>query len=568
MQCATCGKPVDAATLLMLVTAKVELGEERRTILAQLRNVLASMPLVTPAARAHFGRSGPSGKIAALLAVQASGDASEFPASILEMIYVRADLDLRIEIVRTLGMAGSEESVRVLSRIIEEEQDPTVLRAFGEKLGDGKVDEITYPSLEVMAGKPRAVAPGLEVKPPAMPIREVDARPPAMPPLDLKLPSNAVKEQDARAFGAFLDPRMPSHSPVGPDRPVSNPPPSLFGTYPPSNRELPAAPLEDIFGGEHDAFDTQLDRLIQPLPEDDAPTQQIQPLSVAQPTEQPVQAHQPTDAPRTTEPTEELTVLDSFMQIDEPKMPDVRVAVPLTAPPTRRSSRTWLRALVVAMVAALAGAAVTVGLLVALGKVGIMGAGAHLPGPGDRNEKTANVRPVKPHEKTGEKVPQVITEPAPPQGQDTPDQGPEAVELTYVAIASTEHRKYPASNMADGDSSTVWQESKGAWAIGPLLTFEFDRPVILVKIGIIVGYDAAGEGKGDPFEENNRLKEAILEFGDGTTQTVTFADERGLQFVQVAPHKAMKQLSLRIKDTYRGSRYNDNAIAEVQLWGY
>lgn len=593
VQCPSCGKTVDSATLLMLVTAKVEMGEERQTILAQLRSVLSSMPSVTPAARAHFGRAGPSGKVASLITVQASGDASEFPASVLEMSYVRADRSLKVEIVRTLGMAGTEDSVRVLQRIIEEEKDPDVLKSFGESMGhgDANVDEITFPSLEVDPKSKKNI-------------------PPPAPAKNLKLPPRHIEEKDAREAEAVFDSRRPSDSPLGPDRPVSNPPPSLLGSVPPGASSSSTESIEEIFDVGDEAFG-ELDMAIDNVKKE--PSEQTPPPLVPPKEKKPPQTPEPTpqQAPpqQTPEPTPQQATPEQPQAPASPTpapVPDPgRVATPRPAGRKRKNPvATVLVGLFVAVVGVVLGGGATVGLLWGLGFVGQPDDDGQVTTTSGMKEHTEqsgpSARPAGPQQEQDQEETEQAT-PAQQDDQEETEEGQEDTEdgqeteeagadeqagdqeetpapvaappagggakLAYEVSANSQHSKYPASNLSDGDVSTVWQEQKGEWSVGQKLHVEFDEPHTLTKLGIVVGYDLVHDKKGDLWPQNNRAKSLQITLSDGTEVQADLEDDRKMQWIALPASEPVSEIMLKITDVYRGSKYNDNAISEIQIWG-
>jgi len=140
--------------------------------------------------------------------------------------------------------------------------------------------------------------------------------------------------------------------------------------------------------------------------------------------------------------------------------------------------------------------------------------------------------------------------------------------LTYEASASSQHRKYPASNIGDGNPATVWQEAKGEKPLRKFLFLAFPEEVTVTRIGIVIGFDEAGGKHGDMFPLNNRLKKAEFQFSDEKVMFREFEDKRGMQYFDLSPPHRTRHLKITILDVYKGSWFYDNAIAEVETWGH
>ena len=156
---------------------------------------------------------------------------------------------------------------------------------------------------------------------------------------------------------------------------------------------------------------------------------------------------------------------------------------------------------------------------------------------------------------------------APPQA----DIEPKPVESHIVAFessASSQHRKYPASGVGDGNPSTVWQEDKGQKPLKQFLFLAFPEQITVIRIGVMTGYNDASGKLGDMFPLNNRLKKVEIAFSDGKVLFHEFADEREMQYFDLEPAHLTTSLKITVLEVYRGTWFYDNAIAEVEVWGY
>jgi hypothetical protein len=164
--------------------------------------------------------------------------------------------------------------------------------------------------------------------------------------------------------------------------------------------------------------------------------------------------------------------------------------------------------------------------------------------------------------KPGEAVqPQPQPQPGPPSPTNEP------VKLAFSITASSLNKDFPASNMIDGDPKTVWQEKKGEKPLNHTITLTFDREVTVTSMSFITGYDDPEGDRGDMFPLNNRLKKVGVQFSDGSTRELSFADRRGKQIIIIAPPVKTKEIVLTILEVYKGSWFYDNAIAEIEVEG-
>ena len=177
-----------------------------------------------------------------------------------------------------------------------------------------------------------------------------------------------------------------------------------------------------------------------------------------------------------------------------------------------------------------------------------------------RQRVTRPVEPVEPV-KAGGGAPEELEE----------EPGKKAVEshiLSFEASSSSQHRKYPASNIGDGNPATVWQEAKGEKPLRKFLFLTFPDEVTVTRIGIVTGFDNAGGKHGDMFPLNNRLKKAEIEFSDEKVMFREFEDTREMQYFELSPPHRTRNIKITILEVFRGSWFYDNAIAEIEIWGH
>jgi hypothetical protein len=124
---------------------------------------------------------------------------------------------------------------------------------------------------------------------------------------------------------------------------------------------------------------------------------------------------------------------------------------------------------------------------------------------------------------------------------------------------------FGAANAIDGDQSTAWRvEGDG---VGKTLTFEFGRPVHLVAIGLLPGYDKVDPVSGaDRFRQNRRVSAARYAFSDGSALDVSFSDEAAVQFVDLDVETTTVEVEITASTAGAGRDFTP--ISEVTFTGW
>ncbi|MEK7673020.1 MAG: hypothetical protein AAB373_03980 [Patescibacteria group bacterium] len=122
---------------------------------------------------------------------------------------------------------------------------------------------------------------------------------------------------------------------------------------------------------------------------------------------------------------------------------------------------------------------------------------------------------------------------------------------------------YEPAMVADQDFSTSWCTANGG-ARGELVV-TFQEFVKAENVGIMPGF-----GRDDViYFQNNRIKELEISFatnGDfGEPKIVEFSDDYKMHFIDLDGQE-FHQVKFVIKDVYKGSKYGDTCIAEVDFW--
>lgn len=123
--------------------------------------------------------------------------------------------------------------------------------------------------------------------------------------------------------------------------------------------------------------------------------------------------------------------------------------------------------------------------------------------------------------------------------------------------------RYDASNVLDRDQATSWVEGATGPGIGEQLVLSFSQPINVVRLGLDIGFDRDDS----IFAANNRVHRVNLLFSDGSKQSIEFADQRGVQYIQL-DRVTTDVIIIIIDSVYAGTKYDDTCIAEVEVWGY
>jgi Mg-chelatase subunit ChlD len=120
---------------------------------------------------------------------------------------------------------------------------------------------------------------------------------------------------------------------------------------------------------------------------------------------------------------------------------------------------------------------------------------------------------------------------------------------------------YRAAHLADGKDSTCWAEGAEGPGIGEWVQFGFDTPKTVKALKIIAGYPKTAA----VFQANNRVKKVMIVFSDGESQTATLADQKEFQRVLIDRDKPTRFVKLVIMEVYKGTKYDDTCVSEVEF---
>lgn len=138
-----------------------------------------------------------------------------------------------------------------------------------------------------------------------------------------------------------------------------------------------------------------------------------------------------------------------------------------------------------------------------------------------------------------------------------------SADATSVMPANDGSNIYRAESAADGDEKTSWQEGEQGDGIGSTLTLHFDREYSVRYLVMKLG-----NWRSDSlYEENNRPKTLSIMLGEESVQ-VTVPDEKKEVCVTLSRDVKASDVTLRVDDVYKGSKYDDTCIAEISVRGY
>lgn len=120
---------------------------------------------------------------------------------------------------------------------------------------------------------------------------------------------------------------------------------------------------------------------------------------------------------------------------------------------------------------------------------------------------------------------------------------------------------YSPGQVIDQDFSTSWVEAVSGDGIDEWIKMQFSAPAQINILGIVPGFARDN----DIYLENNRIKSFELEFSDGTTINEELIDRYGMHFVAF-PMIDTDYIKLTIKSVYKGSKYEDSPMAELDIW--
>lgn len=132
------------------------------------------------------------------------------------------------------------------------------------------------------------------------------------------------------------------------------------------------------------------------------------------------------------------------------------------------------------------------------------------------------------------------------------------------ASSILEAAKYSPQKIRDGDYATAWVEGDKGSGLNQWLEIfnqsNYPDRNIYKSLKIINGY-AKSEAT---YKTNNRVRKALLEFSDGQKQIIELKDTMEPQIVTFN-ESIIQSVKLTILDVYKGTKYNDTCISEIEF---
>lgn len=118
---------------------------------------------------------------------------------------------------------------------------------------------------------------------------------------------------------------------------------------------------------------------------------------------------------------------------------------------------------------------------------------------------------------------------------------------------------YIAANVLDGSLTTAWVEGVSGPGVGEWIRLDFDLEVPLSRARITPGYFKSAKA----WAHNNRVASATLHFSDGSSRSISFADQMEAQSFELGGIKT-RWVRMTIENIYGGTvDSEDTPISEI-----
>ncbi len=121
--------------------------------------------------------------------------------------------------------------------------------------------------------------------------------------------------------------------------------------------------------------------------------------------------------------------------------------------------------------------------------------------------------------------------------------------VSSSALAGTPTASFQATNLLDGDLSTVWTEGADGLGVGEWIRFDLTKPTVLGRIEIANGY----QKDETRFAENPRVRLVSVQYSSGANQLVELYDTAQIQYI-VPADEAVEWFKLVIVSVYSGGQ--------------
>ncbi len=136
---------------------------------------------------------------------------------------------------------------------------------------------------------------------------------------------------------------------------------------------------------------------------------------------------------------------------------------------------------------------------------------------------------------------------------------------SFLPTAGVNTSNYSPSSLVDGTDRTAWVEGargKTNYGIGEYIAIDFPRRQTVRGLRIKNGYPKSRRH----FRINSRVRQALVSFSDGATETLRLRDVSAWQDLRFSRPREADWVRIEIVDVYPGSKYADTAINELRVY--
>ena len=147
---------------------------------------------------------------------------------------------------------------------------------------------------------------------------------------------------------------------------------------------------------------------------------------------------------------------------------------------------------------------------------------------------------------------------------------------SVLNATSKDHATYIANNVADGNYKTAWVEGVAGNGEGQILILHLDGAHKISKLKIFDGYLKTKRR----YAINGRITKAVIDYGNGYQQVVDLQimnppevetdfspDEMGETDIIPETECVTDTISITIMNAVAGSKYEDTAVSEIEVYG-
>lgn len=142
--------------------------------------------------------------------------------------------------------------------------------------------------------------------------------------------------------------------------------------------------------------------------------------------------------------------------------------------------------------------------------------------------------------------------------------------LTLVAssfLKDWKHYTFTPGNLIDDNLWTSWQPNrKPAGGVGEWFKITLDAPQTITGFEVFNGFRLIDD-LGDLYAMNNRIKDATVEFSDGSKLPIHFDDVPQVSVIQLPAARKCEWFKVTVDSVYKGSKWNDLAVSEFHVLG-